>query len=350
MKNTIFIRVDSGQHIGYGHMIRCLALAGNLKNFFNIIFLTTNYKGNINSLIKKNNYKLIQLKKTKTNQSKIKIKLDAEQTIKIINKIGNEKSLLLVDNYELSSRWESMVKPFVNKIIVIDDLISRKHNCDLIIDQNLHTNMQKLYVNCLPKKCIRLFGPSYVILRKQFLQEKKFTKKRKLPIKKILITFGGSDYQNHTLLVLNNLKNIDTKKTVFVVVGKAHSNKKSIKSFCKKFPYFEYIEQTNDMAKLIRMSDLSIGSGGTTTWERCFLGLPSIIIITSNDQKDIAHAISKNKCGINIGKINTSTKMNLNDIIQNFKSNDFENMSKKCMNLVDGKGVIRITKEIRKLS
>ena len=175
-------------------------------------------------------------------------------------------------------------------------------------------------------------------------------KKRKLPIKKILITFGGSDNQNYTLSVLNNLKILDIKKMAFVVVGKANSNKKSIKSFCKKFPNFEYIEQTDNMAKLIRKSDLSIGSGGTTTWERCFLGLPSIIIVTSNDQKDIANAISKKKCAINIGEIKKSSMINLNYIIQNFKSKDFENMSKKCMNLVDGKGVIRITNEIRKLS
>ena len=99
----------------------------------------------------------------------------------------------------------------------------------------------------------------------------------------------------------------------------------------------------------MRSSDLSIGSGGTTTWERCCLGLPSIIFVSSNDQKDIAEAISKTNCGINLGQFNTSSKLLIPKIVLSFKKKEFEKMSKTCMNLVDGKGTIRITNVIRKL-
>ena len=188
MKNTIFIRVESGNDVGYGHIMRCLALAINLKKFFNVIFLSTNSSGNLNSIIKKNHFKRIGIRIISTSSSNKKNKNDAEQTIKIIKKFGNEKSLLLVDNYNISIRWESLVKPFVRKLIVIDDLIYRKHDCDLIIDQNLHTNMKKLYQNSIPKSCQKLFGPKYALLRKQFLTQRKHIKKRSLPIEKILVS------------------------------------------------------------------------------------------------------------------------------------------------------------------
>ena len=159
--------------VGYGHIIRCLALAENLKNFFKIVFLTTNSKENLNSIIRKNKYNLIQLKKTSKTLPNVKSKFDADQIIKIINKIGNKKSLLLVDNYNLSYKWESMIKPFVNKVIVIDDLITRKHNCDLIIDQNLHTNMKKLYVDSIPKKLYKIIWSKLCYSKKTIFTRKK---------------------------------------------------------------------------------------------------------------------------------------------------------------------------------
>ena len=152
-----------------------------------------------------------------------------------------------------------------------------------------------------------------------------------------------------TLSILNSIKSLDQIKRIYVVVGRASSNKHKIKNFCKNYSHFQYIEQSENMATLMRSSDLSIGSGGTTTWERCCLGLPSIIFVSSNDQKDIAEAISKTNCGINLGQFNTSSKSLIPKIVLSFKKKEFEKMSKTCMNLVDGKGAIRITNVIRKL-
>ncbi|MBL77291.1 MAG: UDP-2,4-diacetamido-2,4,6-trideoxy-beta-L-altropyranose hydrolase [Chloroflexi bacterium] len=348
MKDTIFIRVESGEDVGYGHIIRCMALANYLKIHFKIIFITSNSTGNLNSLIKKNNFRRISLMRL-IPLSHSNIINDAQQTIKIIKKFGNEKSLLLVDSYNLPIRWESLVKPYVRKLIVIDDLISRKHNCDLIIDQNLHTDMKKLYQNLIPNSCVKLFGPDYAILRKQFFIQRKHMKVRSLPIQKILISFGGSDKKDYTLSILNLIECLEKIKKIYVVVGSASSNKDKIRYFCKNHSQFEYIEQTENMAKLMRNADLAIGSGGTTTWERCCLGLPSIIFVTSIDQKDIANAVSRYNCGINLGKLNKSSKLVLSKILSSFNKKEFEIMSKNCMNLVDGKGAIRITNVIRKL-
>ena len=117
-KKIIFIRVDSSTKIGYGHLIRCISLADTLKKSFEIKFICTNLNGNLISQINKNFFEVFRFNvKSQT----IKIKNDAEKTISIIKKHGNKKSMLILYSYILSKEWENLVKPYVEKLIVIDD-------------------------------------------------------------------------------------------------------------------------------------------------------------------------------------------------------------------------------------
>ena len=342
-KKIIFIRVDSSTKIGYGHLIRCLALADTLKKSFKINFICTNLNGNLISQICKKNFEVFRFN---TKSQRINVKKDAEKTISIIKKHRNKKSLLILDSYILSQEWENRVRPYVKRLIVIDDLMDRKHSCDLIIDQNLHTQMNSLYINSVPKNCVKLLGPDYAILRNQFIAQRKYAKIRSLPLKNILVSFGGSDNENHTLHALTSLKKLNSDVNVNVVTGTANIGKKIIKNFCKKNFNYNYFEQVENMAKLMQVADLCIGSSGTTTWERCCVGLPAIAIVASNDQKDIASAVSKNKCIINLGKIKKSDNVNYVRLMKNLKNNELQNMSRNCMKLVDGKGAARISKYI----
>ena len=342
-KKIIFIRVDSSTKIGYGHLIRCLALADTLKKSFKINFICTNLNGNLISQICKKKFEVFRFN---TKSQRINVKKDAEKTISIIKKHRNKKSLLILDSYILSQEWENRVKPYVKRLIVIDDLMDRKHSCDLIIDQNLHTQMNSLYTKSVPKNCIKLLGPDYAILRNQFIAQRKYAKIRSLPIKNILVSFGGTDNENHTLHALTSLKKLNSDVNVNVVTGTANIGKKIIKNFCKKNFNYNYFEQVENMVKLMQVADLCIGSSGTTTWERCCVGLPAIAIVTSNDQKDIASAVSKNKCIINLGKIKKSDNVNYVRLMKNLKNSELQNMSRNCMKLVDGKGAARISKYI----
>ena len=342
-KKIIFIRVDSSTKVGYGHLIRCLALADTLKKSFKINFICTNLNGNLISQICKKKFEVFRFN---TKSQRINVKKDAEKTISIIKKHRNKKSLLILDSYILSQEWENRVRPYVKRLIVIDDLMDRKHSCDLIIDQNLHTQMNSLYNKSVLKNCVKLLGPDYAILRNQFIAQRKYARIRSLPIKNILVSFGGTDNENHTLHALTSLKKLNSDVNVNVVTGTANIGKKIIKNFCKKNFNYNYFEQVENMAKLMQIADLCIGSSGTTTWERCCVGLPAIAIVASNDQKDIASAVSKNKCIINLGKIKKSDNVNYVRLMKNLKNSELQNMSRNCMKLVDGKGAARISKYI----
>ena len=343
MKNIIFIRVDSSTKIGYGHFMRCMALADTLQKNFEINFITRSLEGSLISYIQKKGFSIFRFY---SNSKKINEKNDAQKTISLIKKHSGSKNILIVDNYQLSKKWETDVKPFVHKLIVIDDLSNRSHNCDLLIDQNLHTKVNGLYKGLIPSNCVKLIGPKFSMIRKEFRMMRKSVKPRTFPIKKILVSFGGSDIENQTRVALNSIKKMNGKINVDVVVGKANKTKKTLKIFCNKNKHFTYHEQIDNIADLMLSSDLSIGSSGSTTWERCILGLPAIVSISSNDQMDIANSLSQKKCIINLGDAKKLKEANYINIITNLKKNDLRNMSKNSMDLVDGNGTQRILKHI----
>ena len=343
MKNIIFIRVDSSTKIGYGHFMRCMALADTLQKNFEINFITRSLEGSLISDIQKKGFGIFRFY---SNSEKINEKNDAQKTISLIKKHGGKKNILIIDNYQLSKKWETYVKPFVHKLIVIDDLSNRSHNCDLLIDQNLHTKVNGLYKGLIPSNCIKLIGPKFSMIRKEFRMMRKSVKPRTFPIKKILVSFGGSDIENQTPVALNSIKKMNGKINVDVVVGKANKCKKTLKIFCNKNKHFTYYEQIDNIADLMLSSDLSIGSSGSTTWERCSLGLPAIVSISSNDQRDTANSLSKKKCVINLGDVKKVKESSYINAITNLKKNDLRNMSKNSMSLVDGNGTQRIFKHI----
>jgi UDP-2,4-diacetamido-2,4,6-trideoxy-beta-L-altropyranose hydrolase len=239
--------------------------------------------------------------------------------------------------------WETWLKLVVDKIIVIDDFLNRSHNCDLFIDQNLHTSKkERNKINCK-----KLLGPKYALLRKEFVKSRKIVKERSGKINRILVSFGGSDEKNQTLKVLKAIKKLAEEKiNVDVIVGEPNKNKTKIKRICAGMKNSTYYQQPKNMAKIMNKADLAIGAGGIITWERCCLGLPSVVSIVSKNQEDVINAISKKGCLINLGRAERLTSEDYLSAIRNLNPKKLIRMQKKCMGLVDGKGTKRVAKHI----
>lgn len=290
----IAFRVDSSTQIGSGHVMRCLTLAEKLNCKEKIIFISRDLQGNINNLVLKKDFKLILLKNKDLDLNlkgyekwlTVRQEQDAKETIETINKLNIE--LLIVDSYAIDEKWEKMLRPYVKKIMVIDDLANRKHDCDILLDQNFYCDMDIRYKDLVPKECRILLGQNYSLLRNEFYDFKEKQKKRDGIIKNILVFFGGSDISNETMKTLKAIYKMQLNDIeINVVVGASNDNKKQIEIFCDKKKY-NFFCQVNNMAELINKADLAIGAGGTSTWERCFLGLPSIVIAIAENQIRIA--------------------------------------------------------------
>ena len=351
---NLFIRVDSGMDIGDGHFLRCLTLVDSLKNKFErIIFISNQMPNHFLKRIKKNKFEIykingyshIQEEKLESKKKVNLVQKDSIETKKIIGKYENSSNWLIVDHYGIDYVWEKNIRENIEKIIVIDDLANRKHDCDILIDQNFYERMEKRYSKLIPSFCEKFLGPKFTLLKPEFLKARK-NLKRKNEFKRILISFGGSDPSNETTKALSAIIDLGKKYKIDVIVGTNNPNKKQIMKLCSKIPFCNFYEQVENMSKYMKRADLAIGAGGTSTWERCCLGLPTIVTSLSKDQEKIIENLSKIGCVINLGSAEKTTKLDYVKALNEINSKKLREISKKCLVLVDGKGVKRIANKI----
>ncbi len=332
MKNMVF-RVDASYEIGTGHVMRCLTLAQELKESgVKVHFICRELDGNLNDLIEDRGFIVYRLKHTRHQQIPQKTmhsnwlgvpwEVDMEETKSVLQNIDKKINWLIVDHYAIDADWENKLQPYVENIMVIDDLADRKHDCDLLLDQNYYKNEKKRYNSLIPKSCKQYLGPNYLLLRKEFIKVQQKMKQNRENINRIFVFFGGSDPTNQTGKVLKAIKGLNNNLFVVdVVVGKNNPIKKTIEEICESMPSVNYYNQIDNMAELMLKADLAIGAGGTTLWERCYLGLPSIVIIVAQNQIEMVRDLEEKGIIFNLGwhkKVNSKMiKEKINQLIKN---------------------------------
>jgi len=285
----VIFRCDASNTIGTGHVMRCLTLAHALHNKGAICaFVCRKAQGNLLEYIEQQGFKTHVLPESiNTNE-------DHTLTAAFVKTLKHPPEWLVVDHYFLDKTWESHLRPHVHKIMVIDDLANRPHDCDLLLDQNMVPDMAHRYVGRLPDRCTQLLGPKYALLRPEFAEERRHIMNRTFPPKHILLNFGGGDKEGMILKSLQALYIAGYADKLTVVAGSQNPDAQLIEAACQKRPNTTYFATTHDMAKLMRAADLAIGAGGSTTWERMCLGLPCVTVTIADNQVEIAKFLSDN--------------------------------------------------------
>ncbi len=296
---NIAFRVDATAQIGTGHFMRCLTLADELnRHHTQIRFISRGLPEHLQAMLTVRGFELILLKNSPTTRqsdgdlahskwlptSQIE---DATETLQALeNRVWDR---LIVDHYALDARWEKSLRGSTRQIMVIDDLADRPHDCDLLLDQNYYTDMQTRYVGRVPSHCRLLLGPHYALLREEFRRLRPSVQPRQGAVKRILIFFGGVDADNYTALAIQALLALELKGIgVDVVIGAQHPYRSEIEQMSAAAGYTCYV-QTTRMAELMAQADLAIGAGGSATWERCCLGLPTLSIAIAENQLQQLH-------------------------------------------------------------
>jgi UDP-2,4-diacetamido-2,4,6-trideoxy-beta-L-altropyranose hydrolase/UDP-4-amino-4,6-dideoxy-N-acetyl-beta-L-altrosamine N-acetyltransferase len=310
----VIFRVDSSFKIGTGHVMRCLTLAEIFKeNNHDVEFICRKNKGNLINKIRLKEFKVHLLDDVeidnKFNKSQIQDSFqakDADECINIVNKYRVD--LLIIDHYLIDNFWETKLKPYCHKLIVIDDLAKRKHVCDILLDQTFGRKEQD-YSPLIPKDCKLLLGSKYALLRPDFYKWREFSLNRRDPIKlkRLLINVGGFDNDNITSSILQELQicNLPKDVSILVVMSKSSLYIKDIQLSLDALPYETEVRfDVENMAELMANADIAIGASGSSSWERCCLGLPTIQIISASNQTFLAKMLEKN----NIVKLITDVR------------------------------------------
>lgn len=234
---------------------------------------------------------------------------DAAQTCEMLASL--RPNWVVVDHYALDARWERQISPFCERIFVIDDLADRHHTCDLLLDQTLGRTEDR-YRGLVPDGCLIMLGPEHALLRQEFgaLRQAGLLRRKTPALRHILITMGGVDQANAAGLVLRELKDcaLPSDCRISVVMGHSAPWTEGVRAAALAMPWpTEVLTNVADMAALMVESDLAIGAAGGTAWERCCLGLPTLMIVLAENQTAIAESLAQAGAAVRLEDLGSPT-------------------------------------------
>lgn len=365
MSIKVAFRVDASLLIGTGHVMRCLTLAIELRlNGAYCFFICSELSGNLIGTIQASGFPVKSLPLTFSDSRQQDFNLSPnsffesqwiEDSNKVLNLLGEGVDWLIVDHYYLDARWEKKVSTRCKNLMVIDDLANRPHFCDLLLDQTLG-RLPKDYRGLISSNTRLFIGPSYALIRPIFrkLREQSIKfRKKKNHVGKLMVSLGGVDLENYTLKILEGLQNtpLPYLSDIQVVMGANAPWIDSVKKYALDMPWkTEVLVNTANMAELMAKSDLAIGAAGSTSWERCCLGLPTLICVLADNQRMVADKLIAANSAREVF-LGAGLKNNLCSLIDWIsEDNNLSVLSTHALNVCDGEGVSRIMGEIIKYS
>jgi len=317
-----------------------------------------NLYGNLIDFIENEGFKVIVLTSFTTQEidgptshaswAEVTWEVDVEESLQKLNTLYF--NWLIIDHYAFDYRWEEAMSGVAKSIMVIDDLADRNHKCNILLDQNLGRK-EKDYINFILPNTKLLIGSNYALLRTEFYNLRKQYRsvcKKKLSYS-LFVCMGGTDKDNFTGKLLDRLikvKILELKK-IIIVMGENSIWLDEIRSKIANFKNdIEIFVGSKQISKIMMKTDMAIGAAGMIAWERCCLGLPSVILPIAENQKQ--GAIALNKAGA--GKL----AMNVNDAVDIVKDwcgtevgfKEMLEISRISKNTVSGIGADLVYKEM----
>lgn len=198
--------------------------------------------------------------------------------------------LLVVDHYGLDRTYELSARGKVKTIMVIDDLADRVHDCDILVDYSLGRRAED-YNDLVPRGCRVLAGPDYALLRPQFAAQRPAAQERRKAragnLGRILVFLSGTDPGGTIFKVLHEIDRLPADILIDAVTAQKHATGLSFS------PRVKIHRDVQDMAALMREADLSVGAGGTASYERCCLGLPALVVRLAGNQEQNIRELAK---------------------------------------------------------
>ena len=269
--------------------MRCKTLADELRRSgAEVLFVCRKDTGHLIELLVSDGYAVTAL----APRAPFEQTVDAEDTVAAVER--STADWLVVDHYELDERWELQLRPHVRRMLVIDDLANRRHVCDVLLDQSWCGKRTPLRYRHLVEQAECLLGPRYALLQPAFAQLREGLSPRDGAIRRVLVFFGAVDSANQTVKTLlafqaREFQNIQ----VDVVVGQANPNLSTIEVLASDSRSVKVHRELPTLANLMAAADVMLGAGGGTTWERCCLGLPALVVVSAENQRETTHALAE---------------------------------------------------------
>lgn len=352
----VAFRTDASLCIGTGHVMRCKTLADELRaKGVEIRFFCRELPGNLVQMLCEAGYPTTVLPAPASSIATTLPSPDdyaawlgveqSEDAAQMLDALGDYvPDWLVVDHYGLDVTWERILHPKVGRIFVIDDLANRPHDCDMLLDQNLYVGMESRYTDLVPPHARQLLGPRFALLRPEFRKARETLCWRDGTVRRILVSFGGVDPTRETEKVLEALQELNRMDiAVDVVVGDNNPRADVIRAKCGGLPNVTFHCQISNMAALMAAADFSFGAGGSSHWERCSVGVPTAVTVTSANQSGVTRDLAASNVVLALGSAAEADSARYQSVLDSLTKEQLVALQSASLALVDGRGSDRVT-------
>ncbi|MCP4265417.1 MAG: UDP-2,4-diacetamido-2,4,6-trideoxy-beta-L-altropyranose hydrolase [Candidatus Brocadiaceae bacterium] len=336
---NIFFRCNFGSEYGFGHLMRCIALAEGFQKYrqIKIFFITNSFHEKFTHLFKASGIDVITLSQK---ISGLGFNLGDYTD-------NSSESITLFDNYDVTEEEMAEYKKSHPNLVAVDDFADRYFNVDIIINQNIQAEKLNYQAENSP---LLLVGTEYALLRKNVLNAK-----RKREKNRIFMSFGGGDVFPRIETFLNFFRYIDKKlvdNTIHIdfAISANRETLMSIQAIFSGFQqiHFNYITNSFDLSSIMARADFAITAAGSIFLELAYIGIPQMAFIIDKNQEVMETKMNENHFGVCPGYIGDVSHENFEKLFFTFLRDDAmkENMSRKGCEFIDGKGVDRVVERI----
>lgn len=300
----VAFRVDASPRIGGGHVMRCLTLADELaRQGAEISVISAAITPAMRALVETARFRLAMIERAedaagedsdwdRASWSEAAQQRDAAACAELLGDGGAD--WLVVDHYGLDAVWERAAGAHAGAVAVIDDLANRPHACALLLDQTFGRDPAD-YRPLTGNETQLLIGAHHALLRRDFAAARPAALARHLtpgPVRRLLISLGTTDVGGHSEAAARGAL-AATDGAIDLVLGSAAPTLDRVRGLAAAEPRLTLHVDTSDMCVLMAAADLAIGAAGTTSWERCCLGLPTVTVAVAANQRLIAEKLAE---------------------------------------------------------
>lgn len=338
MAATIVFRADASAQLGGGHVQRCLTLAQVLRarGWHCGFAVNPGAETVVPGLRDADGMEIFALECTTGAEA---------EAMRAHWPLGVD--WLVVDHYRRDIALERACRPWARRILAIDELADREHDCNALLDQTLNRSADAYAAN-VPSQCRMLLGSRYALLRPQFaaLREQALAhRKTEMGVRRVLIAMGATDAVNATGAIVSSLRDADMQLELDIVLSSAAPHLAGVRANAAMMSTPARVHtDVKDMAGMMIHADLAIGAAGTTSWERCCLGLPSVLIVTADNQRRIAEALHDAGAAYVCGEWNSLDPACLTAAVRRLCADAAarSEMSVRAAQVCDGRGAERV--------
>lgn len=335
-ESALIIRADASVQAGIGHILRSLAIAQDWRDRIGpVSFACAEIPQSISERLMNEGMSSVEMSSVAGSLD------DAAELVSSARRAG--AVAIVLDGYQFDYRYHAAISRFDGVTLAIDDNAHLPaYATDYVLNQNLGATPSRYAKKSVSGKL--LLGTRYALIRREFMQSANNIGTQRSRVERVLVTLGGSDAGNATGTVIDGLCRVNNADLQFrIIVGELNEHCDPLRQQIGTDPRFELIQGVHDMASQYRWADFAVVAGGSTNWELCYFGIPRMVLVIADNQRDIAERLHRLGVAVSLGDASIATAEQIATKFEEFIDDTakLRTARKNAFQLVDGLGARR---------